>query len=192
MNKKLILLIILIVSLCACGCTDSPTYDSTSTQNSYQTSTQQQDYNSNKKIVEELEKHHNVLESDYDNLLSIVDQFEMNDDRIVRNNEVTLEDIYTLTNIIEEYNYEYRKVHSHLESHMVFLNRNQYELEELGVDVFTYKQSLNDYNIELQNTQDRMISRTEYYIDYLALQEEYNRQQKEDLEDLLNLLIMFA
>ena len=60
------------------------------------------------------------------------------------------------------------------------------------IDVFAYKQVLSDFDIELQNSQNRMISRTEYYIDYLALQEEYNRQQTEQLEDLLNLLLMFA
>ena len=192
MKYKLFFLFLLILTLSASGCTESSSYESVPTQNSYQASVQQQDYINYEKIADELKKHINTFESDGDNIMLIVGQFDKNDKRIVRNNEVTLEDIYILTNIIEEYNYEYRKVHSHIESQMSFINRNQNELEELGLDVFAYKQILSDFDIELQNVQDRMISRTEYFIDYLALQEEYNRQQKEQLEDLLNLLVMFV
>ena len=192
MKNKLIFFILLIVTLSVSGCTESSSYRSVPTQNSYQASVQQQDYTNYEKIIDEFEKYTEILESDADKILSIADQFGMADKIIVQNNEVTLEDIYILTNIIEEYNYEYRKVNSHLESQMNFINRNQNDLEELGVDVFTYKQILSDFDIDLQNQQDRMISRTEYYIDYLALKEEYSRQQKEQLEDLLNLLVMFV
>ena len=192
MKNKLIFFILLIVTLSVSGCTESPNYESVPTQNSYQASTQQQDYANYEKIIDEYEKYAETFESDGEKILSIADQFSMNDKIIVQNNEVTLEDIYTLTNIIEEYNYEYRKVHSHLESQMSFINRNQNDLEKLGVDIFAYKQMLSDWDIDLQNIQDRMISRTEFYINYLALQEEYSRQQKDDLEDLLNLLIMFV
>lgn len=192
MNNKVIILLLLVITLCTCGCTESSSYETASTQSSYQASTPQAVTTDYEKILEDLEKHFNTLESDSDSILFIASQFDTKDERIVKNNEVTLSDIYELTNIIEEYNYEYRKVHSHLETHMNYINRNQDELEELDMDVFTYKQQLSDFDIELQNTQDRMISRTEYYIDYLALQEEYNRQQKEELEDLLNLLVMFV
>jgi hypothetical protein len=185
-NKIILSLLVIFIVLSLSGCTETNAYDSTP----YKQPTNKYDTNRLLEISEEYGKHLETLESDWDKLYYISDEFTSYDEYVVKKNDVTITDIYKMTDILKEYVYEYRIVHSHLESFNNFIIINEDELKYMDVDTFTALQNINDFDIQLQNMIDMMGSRIQYYIDYIELKEQYNQQKQEELAELIKILTL--
>jgi hypothetical protein len=172
-NYKIItLLLVIFVALSISGCTDTTAFDTERLSD----------------VGDEYEKHGNTIISDVEKLTYISDKFTSYDEYVVKKNDVTINDIYQITSILEEYVYEYRIVHSHLESFDSFVFQNEEELKELDIDTFKLRQGISDSDIMFQNVIDAMRSRIEYYIDYIDRKEQYNQQKQEELAKIIEML----